>query len=91
MCFFGKYSYGLYLFHGIIGYAMVEGGTQDWMTAALGSHLLAMLVQALAGAAASLIVAVLSYQLFEKHFLVLKDRFAPSVTEPSPSAEVLGA
>jgi peptidoglycan/LPS O-acetylase OafA/YrhL len=78
MRFFGKYSYGLYLFHGIIGYAMVDLRTQAWMSETLGSHLLAMVAYVLVGAAASVIVAVLSYELFEKHFLLLKDRFAPS-------------
>jgi peptidoglycan/LPS O-acetylase OafA/YrhL len=82
MRFFGKYSYGLYLFHGIVGYAMVERGMQGRIAAALGSHVLAMVAFALAGVVASLVVAVLSYELFEKHFLRLKDRFAPSRLAP---------
>jgi peptidoglycan/LPS O-acetylase OafA/YrhL len=79
MRLFGKYSYGLYVFHGIIAYALMEKQADAaWLTARLGSHLVAMMVQALAGAAFSLLVAVMSYELFEKHLLRLKDRFAAS-------------
>jgi peptidoglycan/LPS O-acetylase OafA/YrhL len=78
MRFFGKYSYGLYVFHGIVAYALQERQHgAEWLTARLGSHLLAMGVQALAGGALSLLISVLSYELFEKHLLRLKDRFAP--------------
>jgi peptidoglycan/LPS O-acetylase OafA/YrhL len=75
--FLGKYSYGLYVFHGVIAYALQEAGTLDALAAAIGSHLAAMMVQASLGAALSLAVAVASYELFEKHLLELKDRLAP--------------
>jgi peptidoglycan/LPS O-acetylase OafA/YrhL len=75
----GKYSYGLYVFHGIVAYWVQERQQgAEWLTARLGSHLLAMGVQALAGAALSLLLAALSYEMFEKHLLRLKDRWAPS-------------
>jgi peptidoglycan/LPS O-acetylase OafA/YrhL len=86
--FLGKYSYGLYVFHGVIAYALQEGGTLDALGDALGSHLAAMLVQATLGAAASLAIAVASYELYEKHFLRLKDRCAPretSTAAPGPT------
>ncbi len=77
MRFFGKYSYGLYVFHGIIAYGLqVKQHDAQWLSARLGSHLAAMGVQAVLGAAVSLLVAILSYELFEKHLLRLKDRFA---------------
>ena len=79
--FLGKYSYGLYVFHGIVAYALVEGRTLDAFDAALGSHLAAMIVQASLGAGASLAIAVASYELYEKHFLRLKDRWSPHRTE----------
>ena len=44
-----------------------------------------MLVQATIGICLSLGVAVLSYQLFEKRFLELKDRFAPATPRPVPA------
>jgi peptidoglycan/LPS O-acetylase OafA/YrhL len=76
--FVGKYSYGLYVFHGVIAYALQERGTIGPLAARLGSHLAAMIVQATLGAGVSLLIAVASYELFEKHFLKLKERFAPS-------------
>ncbi len=75
----GKYSYGLYVFHGIIAYRIQERqqGAQ-WLTVRLRSHLLAMGVQAMAGGALALLAAIVSYELFEKHLLRLKARWAPS-------------
>jgi peptidoglycan/LPS O-acetylase OafA/YrhL len=78
--FLGRYSYGLYVFHGVIAYALQEGGTLDLLSAKIGSHLAAMIVQAVLGAGASLVIAVVSYELFEKYFLRLKDRLAPQET-----------
>jgi peptidoglycan/LPS O-acetylase OafA/YrhL len=82
--FLGKYSYGLYVFHGIIAYALQEAGTLDALAAVIGSHLAAILVHASLGAAVSLAVAVASYELFEKHLLALKDRLAPQEAPPPP-------
>jgi peptidoglycan/LPS O-acetylase OafA/YrhL len=84
MRFLGKYSYGLYVFHGVIAFALQERRVLDALTAKLGSSLLALIVQTVAGAGASLLVAVASYELFEKHFLRLKDRFAPSELSTRP-------
>jgi peptidoglycan/LPS O-acetylase OafA/YrhL len=78
----GKYSYGLYVFHGIIAYALQEIGTLDALAAAIGSHLAAMIVQASLGAGVSLAIAVASYELFERHLLELKDRLAPQEAPP---------
>lgn len=87
MRFLGKYSYGLYVFHGVVAYALMEKQADAaWLTAMLGSHLLAMFVQAVAGAAFSLLIAVASYELFEKHFLRLKDRLAPQARVGRASA-----
>jgi peptidoglycan/LPS O-acetylase OafA/YrhL len=83
MRFFGKYSYGLYVFHGVIAFVLVDYATEDILAAKLGSHTVAMIVQAILGAAGSLVVAMASYELFEKHFLRLKDRFA-SPSRPAP-------
>jgi peptidoglycan/LPS O-acetylase OafA/YrhL len=78
MRFLGKYSYGLYVFHGMIAYALLEHGALPALVRALGSHLAAMIGQAALGAGVSLALAVASYELYEKQFLRLKDRFAPS-------------
>ncbi len=78
MSFLGTRSYGLYVFHGIIAYAMFEHpGLFDALSARVG-YGAAMVVEAVGGAATSLAVAVASYELLEKRFLVLKNRLAPS-------------
>jgi peptidoglycan/LPS O-acetylase OafA/YrhL len=78
----GKYSYGLYVFHGVIAYALQERGAVPALGAKLGSHLAAMIVEAALGAGVSLLVAALSYELLERHILRLKDRFAPQGSPP---------
>jgi peptidoglycan/LPS O-acetylase OafA/YrhL len=81
MRFLGKYSYGLYVYHGIIAYGFAEAQpAAEWATALVGSHLLAMVLQGTFGAAVSLGVSVVSYELYESRFLLLKDRLAPSTT-----------
>lgn len=71
----GKYSYGLYVFHGIIAYAFERHGLRAVLERVLGSHTLATLVQAAAGVALSLIIAIASYELYEVRFLSLKKLF----------------
>ncbi len=80
---FGKYSYGIYIFHSLI----LEGGQQ-----ALSSkiHLPVLILKFLAlvwVSAVSFAAAWLSYHLYEKHFLRLKCFF--EYREPTPSAPVL--
>ena len=55
----------------------------------LGSHGAAVALQATLGAAASLAVAYLSYELFEKRFLRLKRLFA-TAKEPAPQRPAAG-
>ena len=76
MRFFGKYSYGLYVFHGVVAYALVEYATERSLGARIGSHAAAVLIQAAAGVSFSIALAVASFELFEKHMLRLKDRVA---------------
>jgi peptidoglycan/LPS O-acetylase OafA/YrhL len=81
----GKYSYGLYVWHPItnviVFYTSVRGlfGSPD--TGRLNSLLVLGTALAL-----TFIVAWLSYNLFEKRFLALKDRLAPE--PPRPAANV---
>jgi len=84
----GKYSYGLYVYHHFFSYYFVTHGTEFALARVLGSHTAAVLAQAAAGMAASMAVAWLSYELFERHFLDLK-RYWPSskgkaVSVPAP-------
>jgi peptidoglycan/LPS O-acetylase OafA/YrhL len=78
----GKYSYGLYVFHGVVAYALVDHGPLRALEAALGSHLAAMIAQAALGAGISLALAAASYELYEKQLLRLKDRLAPQEEPP---------
>jgi peptidoglycan/LPS O-acetylase OafA/YrhL len=75
MRFFGRYSYALYVFHHLfrtvwdykIGVAPFERFT--------GSHALGLILHGTCIAATSIVISVLSWHLFEKHFLRLKRFF----------------
>jgi peptidoglycan/LPS O-acetylase OafA/YrhL len=79
LCFLGTRSYGLYVFHGIVAYGMWEHpAAVNALSARIGSGP-AMVVAAVLGAGVSILIAAVSYEVFEKHFLRLKDRLAPSM------------
>jgi peptidoglycan/LPS O-acetylase OafA/YrhL len=82
MRFFGKYSYGIYVYHGVIAYFLVDKRVEDDLAKSLGSHLLAVLLQAASGVGLSVLVSVLSYEWFEKRFLRLKRWFGEGVPRP---------
>jgi peptidoglycan/LPS O-acetylase OafA/YrhL len=71
----GTYSYGLYVYHHFISYYMVTNRTETMLAGPLGSHLAAVVAQAVVGFAASAAIAYASYELFEKRFLALKRYF----------------
>jgi peptidoglycan/LPS O-acetylase OafA/YrhL len=81
--FFGKYSYGLYVYHGILTWYLIEFRGERWFDAAFGNHWVAMFAKAIFGVAFSLVVAMVSYEVLEKPFLSLKRFF-----EARPAAEV---
>jgi peptidoglycan/LPS O-acetylase OafA/YrhL len=85
MIFLGTYSYGLYVYHHFIFYYLHVNHTDLELARWLGSHELAVALQATAGIAASLVIAFLSYELFEKRFLKLK-RFFDAPKQPAPGA-----
>jgi peptidoglycan/LPS O-acetylase OafA/YrhL len=72
MAFLGKYSYGLYVYHHFFSYAFERHATEHVLAGLVGSHGLAVLLQAGAGIAVSAAIAWASYELFEKRFLSLK-------------------
>jgi len=82
----GKYSYGLYVYHHFLSYYFTKHGTEFALASAVGSHTVAVAIQALGGMAASMAIAWLSYEFFEKYFLQLK-HFWPRRVRPldSPS------
>ncbi len=91
MVFLGTYSYGLYVYHHFISYYLTVNRTELELARWLGSHGAAVALQATLGASASLGVAYLSYELFEKRFLQLKPLFEPA-NEPGPeSPAAMGA
>jgi peptidoglycan/LPS O-acetylase OafA/YrhL len=83
MVFLGTYSYGLYVYHHFVSYYLSINRTELELAHWLGSHGAAVALQATLGAAASLAVAYVSYELFEKRFLALKRLFATSARPSS--------
>jgi peptidoglycan/LPS O-acetylase OafA/YrhL len=83
MVFLGTYSYGLYVYHHFISYYLTSNRTDLELALWLGSHPAAVALQATLGATASLALAYLSYELFEKRFLRLK-RLFETAKEPAP-------
>lgn len=81
MVFLGTYSYGLYVYHHFISYYLTSNSTELELAGWLGSHGAAVALQAILGASASLALAYLSYEFFEKRFLGLK-RFFETTEEP---------
>ncbi|HET6899601.1 MAG TPA: acyltransferase [Vicinamibacteria bacterium] len=88
----GKYSYGLYVYHHFLSYYFVTHGTEFALARMVGSHLLAVILQAAGGIALSLAMAWASYEGFERHFLALK-RYWPASRRPAvvPRNEVVNA
>jgi peptidoglycan/LPS O-acetylase OafA/YrhL len=81
--FLGKYSYGLYVFHAIIAYGLGAHDTLPRFERLAGGHLPGVFLQAALATAASVAIAVASYELFEVRFLRLKDRFEAKPAKPS--------
>ena len=90
MVFLGTYSYGLYVYHHFISYYLTANQTELELARWLGSHWVAVALQASLGALASLALAYLSYELFEKRFLGLKRLFQAD-REPVPHSSRLAA
>jgi len=85
LAFLGKYAYGLYVYHHFISHFFVTHRTEFLLAPWLGSHTLAVFVQATVGIAATVALAFVSYEYFEKPFLRLK-RFWPSSRDAAPAA-----
>lgn len=90
----GRYSYGLYVFHGIVAYGMHRAGAQAVFQGITGLSLLDNALMAAAGVGVSYAVAMASYHAFEQRFLVLKDRFpsraAPLAERSEPGERAIG-
>jgi peptidoglycan/LPS O-acetylase OafA/YrhL len=84
--FFGKYSYGLYVYHGLLAWYLYESGAEARLDALLDNHWLTIGAKAAIGVSISIVVAVLSYELFEKRFLALKRFFEATPARPAARA-----
>jgi peptidoglycan/LPS O-acetylase OafA/YrhL len=92
MVFLGTYSYGLYVYHHFISYYLTINRTELELAQWLGSHGAAVVLQATVGTLASLAVAYLSYELFERRFLGLKRLFEttpPHLAADAPTEEAV--
>ena len=87
---FGKYSYGLYVYHGVLAYYMTDLQVEARLSTILGDHSAGMVAQAVVGVGLSLAIAALSYEQFEKRFLGLKRYFETARRAPAaPGREVI--
>jgi peptidoglycan/LPS O-acetylase OafA/YrhL len=73
--FFGKYSYGLYVFHYPL-HCLLTRPVRVFIDAHLHAKVLGVIVAAIAVGTASILVALLSYHFFESPFLNLKKHFS---------------
>jgi peptidoglycan/LPS O-acetylase OafA/YrhL len=75
LIFFGKISYGLYVFHWPV-YMLLFPATRNWILSTIGSsERMADMMSATLVTIAAVLLGVLSYRYFEKPFLKLKTRF----------------
>jgi peptidoglycan/LPS O-acetylase OafA/YrhL len=73
----GKYSYAMYVFQNPLVPLVALVVTSNQIEAWCGSMLVGRIVYGVMMAVITLVTALLSWNLFEKHFLALKDKFAP--------------
>ena len=72
----GRYSYGIYVFHGILHHVIPGCLPPSWLRpSGTGGYLVTAIAYLLALGGLSAGLAFASYHLFEKHFLALKTRF----------------
>jgi peptidoglycan/LPS O-acetylase OafA/YrhL len=89
--FFGKYSYGIYVFHysviGFLGFPV-----RSFFNAHLHSKGLSLVCEAFVVGGISVVAAMLSYHLFEVHFLRLKRYFSyDRATADQPTSQSIAA
>ncbi len=75
--FFGKYSYGLYVFHYMMMPWFEQIVPMEGLKERLGSFVVAVAVRMVVCTALSLVAAIASWYLLEKHFIQLKRFFVP--------------
>jgi len=80
LCFLGKYSYAIYIFHFPISIALerIIPTSKLYSLPVPGSWVFATLIHSAISATISIFLALLSWNLLEKHFLKLKEKFSNS-------------
>jgi peptidoglycan/LPS O-acetylase OafA/YrhL len=89
--FFGKYSYGLYVYHGVLTWYLAEHGVEDRLDDLIGSRGLAIAIKTAGATAISVVVSLMSYHYFEKRFLSFKRFFEGQEAIRAVSTPDLGA
>jgi peptidoglycan/LPS O-acetylase OafA/YrhL len=79
--FIGRYSYGMYVYHILFWPGL--GWIQRWLQVHLHSVVLGGLGFMLLMFAGTMVLSIASYELYEKQWLKLKDRFAYKTHSPS--------
>ena len=82
----GRYSYGLYVFHGIVAYGMHRYGVPVWFDGLTPVHTVNSLLMVGCGVGVSYAIAIASYHGFELPFLALKTRFSSPSVARGPAA-----
>jgi peptidoglycan/LPS O-acetylase OafA/YrhL len=88
---FGKYSYAIYVFH--VPIAQIYNPEVNRVAQSLNAPVRTAfwIATTAAGIAISYAVALLSWNLIEKRFLALKDRFAPDKVQPPKRSSFHGS
>ncbi|HEY9428673.1 MAG TPA: hypothetical protein VIR34_16060, partial [Gemmatimonadaceae bacterium] len=96
MRFFGRYSYGMYVFQGLVRYVAWPRSWVKDPPLVFGSQIPAATAICIVLSAITVAIAVLSWKLYERHFLSLKRYFRygtrgvsvpTDVTLPLPGSE----
>jgi peptidoglycan/LPS O-acetylase OafA/YrhL len=87
--FLGKYSYGLYVFHYMMMPLFNRYADEGRLAKTFGSFAVGMAARVIICLTASIVVALLSWHLYEMHFLKLKRLFARRDAKQLTPATVL--
>jgi peptidoglycan/LPS O-acetylase OafA/YrhL len=85
--FWGRYSYGLYVIHGLISALLDRALPQERLDVLLGSELAAGCLGFVLKAGFCVVLSIASFHLLEKPFLSLKDRIAGRETQRAGVAQ----
>lgn len=80
--FFGKYSYGIYALHTTL-FVLLLPLVSNALWLIIHSHTVAALLAKLVAIGATVVAAVVSWHVYEKHWLKLKRYFGGTATRPS--------